>query len=211
MKTRHVSIAVLLTACLAAPFAASAALVNFTSTLTSAEEFPDPNVPSTASGSLTAILDTETNVLTWTLIASGLTTGTTAAHFHGNTPFPPNHTDLTRPVTLGFIGDDVDPEVVGLINTLGGSTSGLFIGTADLDLALGDRGGTQPLTVAEQIAGLLNTQWYVNIHNENNPAGEIRGQVFLAGPVAAVPVPAVAWLLGAAFASLPLWARRRRT
>jgi hypothetical protein len=199
----------LLAALSIAPFATQAALINFTATLTSGEEFPAPAVPSTATGSLTAILDTDTNVFTWTLTASGLTAPTTAVHFHGNTPFPPNHTGLARQVTLGFIGGG-DPDVTTLFNSLGGATAGLYVGVADLDLALNDRGGAQPLTVAEQIAGLRNTQWYVNIHNENNPSGEIRGQVFLAEPVAVVPVPAVAWLLAGAFGALPLWARRRR-
>jgi hypothetical protein len=192
----------------ATPFAGHAALINFTATLSSGEEFPAPGVPSSAVGSLTAILDTETNVFTWTLVASGLTAPTTAVHFHGNTPFPPGHTGLSRQVTMGFIGGS-DPDVTTLLNTLGGATAGTYVGVADLDLALNDRGGTQPLTVAEQIAGLKNTQWYVNIHNANNPAGEIRGQVFLAGPIAAVPVPAVAWLLAVAFGALPVWARRR--
>ncbi len=191
------------------PMAGQAALLNFTATLTSADEFPAPGVPSTATGSLTGILDTDTNVFTWTLIASGLTSVTTAVHFHGNTPFPPGHTGVARQVTMGFIGGS-DPDVTALVNTLGGATSGMYVGVADLDLALNDRGGTQPLTVAQQIQGLKDTQWYVNIHNANNPSGEIRGQVFLADPVAAVPVPAVAWILGAVFGTLTLWAPRRR-
>lgn len=195
--------------CLTLPGLSQAAFVNFTATLTVDEEFPDPAVPSTASGSLTGLLDTDTNQFTWTLTATGLSTATTAVHFHGNTPFPPGHTELTRPVILGFVGDS-NPDLTTYVNTLGGNTSGVFIGTADLDLALDDRGGAFPLTVAEQIQGLLNTQWYVNIHNANNPSGEIRGQVFLAGPVAAVPVPPVAGLLALAFGALPLWARRRR-
>ena len=194
---------------LTAPVVTQAAYVNFTATLTPDAEFPAPTVPSTASGSLTAILDTDTHQFTWTLIATGLTADTTAVHFHGNTPFPPGQTGVSVPVVMGFIGMGVDPDVTAIVDTLTGATSGTFIGTADLDLALNDRGGAAPLTVAEQIAGLTGTQWYVNIHNGNNAAGEIRGQLFLASPTA-VPVPAVAWLLGGAFGVLPLWSRRRR-
>jgi hypothetical protein len=193
----------------AAPGLSQAALINFTATLTVADEFPAPSVPSSANGSLTAILDTDTNVFTWTLIASGLTATTTAVHFHGNTPFPPNHTGLARPVVMGFIGSGVDPGVTALANSLEGNQSGLFVGTADLDLALNDRAGDFPLTVAEQINGLLGTQWYVNIHNANNPAGEIRGQVFLATPTA-VPAPAVGWLMGLGVGALVLRTARRR-
>jgi hypothetical protein len=195
---------------LGVPLVTQAAFINFTATLTSGDEFPAPTIPSTATGSLTAILDTDTNVFTWTLTATGLTAATSAVHFHGNTPFPPGHTGLARPITMGFIGAGVDPDVTTHVNTLGGATSGTYIGTADLDLALNDRAGDFPLTVAEQIAGLMGTQWYVNIHNGNNPAGEIRGQVFLASPTA-IPVPAVAWLLAVTFGALPIWSRRRRT
>jgi hypothetical protein len=191
------------------PVLSQAALINFTATLTDEEEFPPPVGTADPFGSLVAILDTDTNVFTWTLSAGGLSAATTAVHFHGNTPFPPNHTGLTRQVTLGFIGG-ADPDVVTLLDTLTGNTSGTYVGQADLDLALNDRGGTQPLTVAEQIQGLLNTQWYVNIHNANNPGGEIRGQVFLAGPIAAIPLPGVAWLAALAFGALPIWAGRRR-
>jgi hypothetical protein len=192
------------------PLVAQAAFINFTATLTVEDEFPVPNVgTATPTGSLTAVLDTDTNQFNWILTATGLTANTTAVHFHGNTPFPPNHTGLARPVVLGFIGGG-DPDVVELMDSLEGNTSGTYIGTADLDLALSDRAGDFPLTIAQQIEGLLNTQWYVNVHNGNNPAGEIRGQVFLAGPIA-VPVPAVAWIVGLAFGAVPLWAGRRRT
>ena len=192
-----------------APLASQAAFIDFTATLTSASEFPAPGVPSSATGTLVAILDTDTNVFTWTLTATGLTAPTTAVHFHGNTPFFPNHEGLARPVVLGFIGPN--PNVTTLLDTLSGQTSGTFVGQADLDTALADRGGDFPLTVAEQIAGLQNTLWYVNIHNANNPAGEIRGQVFLADPRAVVPLPAVAWLLAPAFGLLAARGVRRRS
>jgi hypothetical protein len=205
---RTIQRCVLAVSLLGASAVAQAAFINFTATLTSAEEFPAPTVPSTASGSLTAILDTDTNQFTWTLVATGLTTTTTAVHFHGNTPFPPSHTGVALPVIMGFVGSGIDPDVTEVLDTLEGATSGTYIGTADLDLALNDR-ASDGLTVAEQIAGLKATQWYVNIHNLNNQPGEIRGQLFLATPTA-VPVPAVAWLVGLAFGALRFWSRRRR-
>lgn len=199
-----------LTACvlaMATPGLAHAAYVNFTATLTAADEVPDPVVPSGAIGSLTGILDTDTNVFTWTLVATGLTAPVTGAHFHGNTPYPPDHEEVTRPVVLGFIGD-VNPGVMAMHDILEGNTSGLYAGSADLDLALGDRAGEFPLTVAEQINGLLGTQWYVNVHTANNPQGEIRGQVFLATPTA-VPAPAVGWLTGLGIGALVARSVRR--
>jgi hypothetical protein len=54
-----------------------------------------------------------------------------------------------------------------------------------------------PGDAADILAGL----WYVNIHSNTFPAGEIRGQVLLAGPVPALPLPALitlgAFVLGA--------------
>jgi hypothetical protein len=193
-----------------APLASQAAFINFTATLTPGEEFPPPTVTGDPHGTLTAVLDTDTNVLTWTLLATGLTSPVTASHFHGNTPFYPNHTGLARPVVLGFIMENDAVDSVTVLDTLSNATGGTYIGMADLDQALTDRGGDFPLTVAQQIEGLQNTLWYVNVHTLNNPSGEIRGQVFLADPRAVVPVPAVAWLLGPAFGAVAIRARRRR-
>ncbi|HET7896804.1 MAG TPA: CHRD domain-containing protein [Flavisolibacter sp.] len=44
--------------------------------------------------------------------------------------------------------------------------------------ASGTFSGTATLTDAQE-TDLLNGQWYYNIHNATNPAGEIRGQVVL--------------------------------
>jgi CHRD domain len=188
--------------------ASQAAFINFTATLTNGEEFPASAVPSTATGSLTGILDTDTNQFTWTVVATGLTSPVVAMHFHGNTPSPPGHLGVSRPVVLGFAGGGVDPDVTTVLDSLSGSTSGSYIGTADLDLALNDRGGSFPLTVAQQIAGLRNTEWYVNVHTSSNTGGEIRGQVFLASPTS-VPVPAALWFLPVVVAALAGSVRRR--
>jgi hypothetical protein len=53
----------------------------FSATLTAAEEVPPTD--STATGTVAATYDTETNVFTYTIEYSGLTADATAAHFHG--------------------------------------------------------------------------------------------------------------------------------
>lgn len=55
-----------------------------------------------------------------------------------------------------------------------------------------------------QVQGLLAGLWYINVHTEANPSGEIRGQVAL------VPLPATLPLLLAAAGTLGLARRRTR-
>jgi hypothetical protein len=61
--------------------AASAALVNFSATLTSASEVPPKT--SAGTGDALATLDTATKTLTYTVTFQNLTGPATAAHFHG--------------------------------------------------------------------------------------------------------------------------------
>lgn len=55
---------------------------------------------------------------------------------------------------------------------------------------------------AGQVSDLLDGLWYINIHTDFAPSGEIRGQVEV------VPVPAAIWLFGSGL--LALLAMRRR-
>lgn len=71
-------------AVLASP--ASAVIINFTATLSGAQEVPP--TPSPATGSAIVTLDTDTNLLSWniTFTAESLLGTTTASHFHGPAP-----------------------------------------------------------------------------------------------------------------------------
>ena len=56
-----------------------------------------------------------------------------------------------------------------------------------------------------QANDLLAGLWYINIHSDLFPAGEIRGQVQV------VPIPAAIWLFGSGLLGLIGMARRKTT
>ena len=63
----------------------------------------------------------------------------------------------------------------------------------------------QAILSAPQQSDLLNGLWYINIHSNDNPGGEIRGQVNV------VPVPAAVWLFGSGLFCLFGLARRKQS
>jgi hypothetical protein len=136
--------------------------VTFKATLTSASEVPTPPVASTGSGSFTGVLDTSTNMLTYDVAFSGLTSGTSNGHIHG-----PADAGVTASPILDF--------------------KTLPNGTFTLGATSGTAHGTILLTSATQVNAtvrgdslqklLFAGKTYVNIHTTSNPGGEIRGQV----------------------------------
>ena len=118
---------------------------------------------------------------------SGLTTPSTAAHIHGPAPAGMNATVL---YTLGGGAGSIIPL---------GSTAGTISGT--VNLIANPAGGAS--TVAQQISDLNNSLWYVNIHDNTFPGGEIRGQIH------PVPEPATWTLGGLGLMGLLAWRRRK--
>jgi len=106
-------------------------------------------VTTTATGTLSGTYNKETNILTYTITWTGLTGG--------------------NPTAMHFHGA-ADP----------GIAAGVQIGIAGFPTtANGTVSGTTPALTDQQESDLMNGLWYYNIHNATNPAGEIRGQVFL--------------------------------
>jgi len=112
---------------------------------------------------------------------SGLTSTASAGHIHG--PGAPG-------VSVGVL---YNLATLGIL-TLG--TSGTYNGTVHL-------APINTYTVAQQIADLDNSLWYLNIHDANFPGGEIRGQIV------PVPEPSSLALFGLGAGGLVWWMRRR--
>jgi hypothetical protein len=69
------------------------------------------------------------------------------------------------------------------------------------------QGGTIAGAEAALIAGLESQMTYFNIHTDNNPGGEIRGQLIpVPGPIVGAGLPGVV----VAFGGLLAWWRRRQ-
>jgi hypothetical protein len=137
-------------------------IVTFKATMTSASEVPAVTVASTGQGTFTATLDTSTNVFTYDLTFSGLTSNVNNGHIHG-----PADAGVAASPLVNF-------------NTLTGATFsfGQTSGTGH---------GTVLLTSATAITATINGdslkkllfagKTYANIHTTSNSAGEIRGQI----------------------------------
>ena len=143
-------------------------IVNFTASLTPGNE-PAVTGNPTGSGTFTASLDTSTNVFTYAVQFSGLTSNVTLGHIHG--PFTPGGTATQAGVILNF-----DPAVtpgatfVGLKTATSGSATGTVTLTAATTFTATINGDSLRKLL---LAGLT----YANIHTVTNGGGEIRGQI----------------------------------
>ena len=177
--------------------AANAATVNFTATLDGASERPDP-VDTPATGTATAQLNGDAGlwVLTYEITYEGLSGPATVGHIHdaiNPEPTPPFTDRFGAPV------HDLD----SLESPIQGDWS-------YTDLA-------QPLTDAH-VENLLAGRFYINIHSDLYPNGEIRGQLLAVdeppqppgnGGVIPLPAPLLLGLVGLGAAGLGAWKRQR--
>jgi len=160
---------------------AQADMFNFVFPIDVAQEVPAPTVGGfTPSGTGDVSYDSDTNLLSWMITYSGLTGDIVSpgAHFHG--PAMPGATAGIQVDIAGDVGG------TGAGATLPQPSSGVLTGS---------------FTISDsQEADLLAGLWYVNIHTQQNPAGEIRGQV--------VPNPGSVALLS--IGAVVAFGRRRR-
>jgi len=167
----------------------------FTATLTGAQEVPPTGSPGIGSALVT--IDTVTNLMTVNVSFAGLLSPTTIAHIHCCAG--PGGIAIPATTVPSFPGFPV------------GVTTGTFLTTLDLTLAssfnpafITASGGTVAGAQAAFITGLLNGQAYFNIHTQQFPNGEIRGQL------QAVPEPATLLLLSSGIVGVAGALRKRR-
>jgi CHRD domain len=152
----------MLTACLAVTHPALAEMISFKAELTGSNEVPAND--SKGTGTVTATYDTASKKLTWKGEYSGLTGPTTMAHFHG----PAEPFEL---ISGEMGGTNLDPswQHPHQLGTNADVTVVITPITSPFE-------GSATLTDA-QAAELIAGQWYVNIHTDTHPGGEIRGSV----------------------------------
>ena len=108
-----------------------------------------PAVATTGSGLATVSYNRQKKTISYTLNwVLGSGATTTLMHFHGS---PTGSPEVTSPVVVGISGFEA-------------SNSGFLTGT------------TRELTESEE-ADFLAGKWYLNIHSNVYPSGELRGQV----------------------------------
>ena len=176
-----------------------AATVEFTSTLTGAAERPDP-VDTTGSGTATATLNGSPGL--WFL------------------NYQITYEGLTGPAIIGHIHDAINPEPTPpFTERFGAPVHDLDSLTSPINGDWTYLDATQPLT-DEHVENLLAGRFYINIHTDQFPNGEIRGQLLAVeeppppppgngGGVIPLPAPLALGLVGLAGAGMAAWKRRR--
>lgn len=162
-------------------FPVRGAVINLAANLEASSEVPPALAPD-AIGSAAMVLNTSTKEFGWLISFEELTGPAIAAHFHE--------------ASVGSSGRailNLDTDSGALISGIG-SSAGLFAGAKTLE--------------AGDVNNILNGLWYINIHTDANPGGEIRGQV-LSGTFNPVPIPAAVWLFGSGLLGLIGFAKRK--
>src|SRR5205085_12382324 len=126
---------------------------SFSAKMDAASEVPQPNVGS-ATPSCTATFQSDGQTLTYKVDASGLSSPFTAAHIHVGPP--------------GVAG----PVVVPLTMTDNGNGSASGSGTIDASAIKGKNPDGSPMSTHDLLALLGSGNAYVNVHTQNNKAGE---------------------------------------
>jgi len=163
--------------------------------INAAQEVPANVSTGTGTGMFTLNAD---NTFSFSISFSGLTSGITGAHIHGNAT-PGQGVPGTN---TGIMVDIVGGVVPAGITAAGGTTSGTFTGTNVSIASL-----TRPGAASGFVTALALGQTYFNLHNSQFPGGEIRGNIPAVTTV--IPLPAPALLMLGGLALLGVAARRK--
>lgn len=134
----------------------------FFAELTTAQEVPQPSVMTDASGDAIVFVNGDGN-LSYEIIVVDIQ-NVTGAHIHLGMP------GTSGPVIVSLFAGDFSTEVNG--------TGTLVTGEITADDLVGELEG---MTLGHLLAQMEAGTTYVNVHTEQNPAGEIRGQLALIG------------------------------
>lgn len=140
---------------------------DFDANLTSAAEVTTNPLVGNPTATGTANIVLEDRVLTVTVTVSGnLTSNVTMAHIHG-----PASTTANAGIILDFV-----PSMQTVINA-GTRTGQIVSASFDLDALTVSANGVLRVDADQLIEFMRTGQAYVNVHTQNNPGGEIRGQI----------------------------------
>ena len=131
---------------------------SFSAKMDAQSEVPQPNVGS-AMPSCTATFQSDGQSLTYKVDAQGLSSPFTAAHIHVGPP--------------GVAG----PVVAPLQMTDNGNGSASGSGTVDASSIKGKNPDGSAMSMKDVVTLLGSGNAYVNVHTQNNKAGECRGQI----------------------------------
>ncbi|MEL6522096.1 MAG: CHRD domain-containing protein [Pseudomonadota bacterium] len=189
---------IILAALLVVPVSAEAAVFSFTSTLSGDQEVPP--VSTDASGTAKLTVDDEAETLDFSLQIIGFGTddlfdALVAApvgpvHLH-NAPAGSN-----GPIVVPFAFDP---------STYVDTTEGFDLSVTDYAFADAAALAGSDLSFDAFLAGLLGSEFYINVHTDAFNSGELRGQV------SPVPLPASVLLMIAGLGGLAVAGGRRRT
>ena len=182
MTFNHVLRSLAFAAVAALPLQAGAAIVTHSFNLNGVQEVPPNGTP--AAGSAEVTIDDLLGTITFFAAVFNLDGAPVAAHLH--------------PGGVGVVAPPVYD--LGAVADAGGPVT---IGTFEVDSSFALAGVAKPIDLG--LAAAINSSpflFYMNIHTDVFPGGEVRGQL----AVAPIPVPAALWLLAPA---LGLLMRRR--
>ena len=137
---------------------AQAQVVNFTANLSGSNETPAPGVTTGAFGNARVALDMATQTISWDIDIFNMPSGTNNAHFHVGGP------GVAGPTIINIA---FPPGVSNDYRLSGSATSGSLMPRAEQGIRSWE----------DAIQSLLGGMLYINIHSNNNPGGEVRGQV----------------------------------
>lgn len=195
--SRPVWVAAIAAAALAAVAPANAEVLAFRATPSGDQEVPDP-VTTDANGVASILVDTASEQISIDLDVTGLTTDDLFDTLVAE-PIGPIH---LHNAPAGQNGPVVIPFAFGASYQDTADGFSLTVNNFNFDDAVALSGSM--LSFDDFVSGLLAGDYYVNIHTDGFPAGELRGQV------AAVPLPGAIAFFAAGLAGLGVARRKGR-